>query len=80
MAFYLVLHGALIQRVQLFAQFVHLITDVIHFRAEVLVVGQIGVKLSPVPAALLICSYCWVQPEVTYTFQQLSGLLQFYCY
>lgn len=62
---YLVPPGAFVQRVQLSAQFVHLVTDVVHLRAEPLVEGQMRVKLSLVLAALLVCGYGRVQPGGT---------------
>lgn len=63
---YLVLHGALVQCVQLSAQLVHLVTDFIHLGTKALITGQIGVKLLLVLAALLVRDYLWVQPGVGY--------------
>lgn len=51
---YLVLHGALIQRVQFSAQLVYLVTDVIHFGTETLIAGQIRVKLLLILPALVV--------------------------
>ena len=51
---YLVLHGALVQRVQLSVQHVHLVTNVIHLSTETLITGQVRVKLPLVPPALLV--------------------------
>lgn len=51
---YLVLHGALVQHVQLSAQLVHLVTDVIHVGTETLIVGQVGVELLLVLLPLLV--------------------------
>lgn len=59
---YLVLHGVFFQCVQLSAQLVHLVADVIQLAAEDLIARQIWVKILLVFSALLVWSYLWVQP------------------
>ena len=61
---YLVLDRALLQQVQLLAQLVDLLADVVHLSAEPLVVGQLCVKLPFVALPLLLRGDLRVQPAV----------------
>ena len=65
---YLVLDRALLQQVQLLAQLVDLLADVVHLSAEPLVVGQLCVKLPFVALPLLLRGDLRVQPAVTCSF------------
>lgn len=59
----LVFGRRVVQRVQLPAQFVQLIVDVVHVGAQPLVLPKVGVKLPLVLVSLGIRCYLWVNTE-----------------
>lgn len=56
----LVFGGQVVQRVQLPAQFVQLVVDVVHLGAQPLVLPKVGVKLPLVLMSLGVRCYLWV--------------------
>lgn len=63
--FHLVLHRALVQRVQFSVQLADLVRDVVQFSTELLIARQLTVKVSLVPPALLVRPYLRVLPGGT---------------
>ena len=60
-AAYRVLGRALVQSVQLSAELVQLVVDVVHLSTQVLVLLEVGVKLPLVFVALGVGPYHWVE-------------------
>lgn len=73
---HLVLHGTLVQCVQLSVQLVHLVGDVIHLLTQALVASQVRVKLSLVLPALQVRGQLRVPPggaELTWRHGTIIG-------